>query len=49
MEEIFVTSVLRNRKGNLSYGDCSKYLTYSIESQVVVFGIRATVIESFFR
>ena len=49
MEAESITSVLRNRKGNLSYGDCSKYLTYSIESQVVVFGIQATVMEYFFR
>ena len=32
--------VLHNRKGNLGYGNRSKYLAYSIESQVVGFGIR---------
>ena len=49
MEEEFIISVLRNRKGNLGYGDCSKYLAYSIESQVLGFGIQGLVVESFFR
>ena len=49
MEEEFIVSVLRNRKGNLGYGDCSKYLAYSIESQVLGFGIQGLVVESFFR
>ena len=49
MEEKFIISVLRNRKGNLGYGDCSKYLAYSIESQVLGFGIQGLVVESFFR
>ena len=47
MEEESFTRVFPNRKGDLSYGDCWKYLTYSIESQVVVFGVKATVVESF--
>ena len=49
MEEEFIISVLHNRKGNLGYGDCSKNLAYSIESQVVGFGIQALVVESFCR
>ena len=49
MEEEFIISVLRNRKGNLGYCDCSKYLAYSIESQVLGFGIQGLVVESFFR
>ena len=42
-------SVLPNRKGNLGYRDYSKYLAYSIESQLVGFGIQGSVVESFFR
>ena len=49
MEEEFIISVLRNRKGNLGYGDCSKFLAYSIESQVAGFGIQSSVVEFFFR
>ena len=49
MEEEFVVGVLHNREGNLGYGDCSKYLAYSIESQIVGFRIQASVAESFFR
>ena len=40
MEEEFIIVVLRSRKGNLGHGNCSKYLAYPIESQVVGFGIR---------
>ena len=39
MEEEFITSELHNRKENFGYGTCSKYLAYSIESQVVGFRI----------
>ena len=50
MEEEFIIGVLYNREGNLGYGDCSKYLAYSIESQIVFIGIQASVlVESFFR
>ena len=35
--------IVHNRTGNLGYGTCSKYLTYSIESQVVGFGIQASM------
>ena len=41
--------VLHNRKGNLGYGDCPQHLAYSTESQVVGFGIQASVMESAFR
>ena len=37
------------QKGNLGYGDCSKHLAYSIERQVVGFGIQGLVMESIFR
>ena len=33
----------------LGYGNCLKYLAYSIESGIVGFGIQASVVESFFR
>ena len=49
MEQEFIIGVLHNRKVNLGYGDCSKYLAYSIESQAVGFGIQSSVVESFFR
>ena len=49
MEEEFILGVLDYRKGDLGYGDCSKYLAYSSESQVVGFGIQALVVESFLR
>ena len=49
MEEEFIIGVSQNRKVNLGYGDCSKYLAYSIESQVVGFEIQASVVESSFR
>ena len=45
----FIIGVSHNRKGNLGYGDSSKYLAYSIESQVVGFGIQASLVESSFR
>ena len=38
-----------NIEGNLGFGDCSKYLAYSIESQNVGFGTQASTVESFFR
>ena len=44
MEEEFIISVLRNRKGNLGYGDCSKYLAYSIESQLWNTGIGGEIL-----
>ena len=34
IEEEFITGVLHNRQENFGYGTCSKYLAYSIESQV---------------
>ena len=40
--------VLHNRKENLVYGTCSKYLSYSIEIQVVGFRIQTSVVESLF-
>ena len=43
MEEEFIIGVLYDRKGNLGYSDCSKYLTYFIESQIVGFGIQASL------
>ena len=49
VEEEFIIGVSQNRKGNLGYGDCWKYLAYSTESQVVVFEIQALVVESSFR
>ena len=49
MEEEFIVCVSHNRKGNLGYSDCSQHLAYSIESQVVGFGIQASVMESTFR
>ena len=39
MEEEFILRVLHNRKRNLGYGDCSKYLANSIESQLWNTGI----------
>ena len=36
--------VLHNKRGNVGYGDCSKYLPYSIESRVAGFGIQASVV-----
>ena len=45
----FIIGVSHNKKGNLGYGDCSKYLAYSIESQVVGFGIQVPLVESSFR
>ena len=39
MEEEFITGVLHNRQENFGYGTCSKYLGYSIESQVAGFRI----------
>ena len=39
MEEEFILRVLHNRKRNLGYGDCSKCLAYSIESQLWNTGI----------
>ena len=47
MEEEFIIGVLHNRKGNHGYGTCSKYLGYSIESQVLDFGIEALVWNTF--
>ena len=35
--------LVHNKTGNLGYGTSSKYLAYSIESQVVGFGIQASV------
>ena len=49
MEEEFILGALDYRKGNLCYGDCTKYLAYSIEIQVVGFGIQALVVEFFLR
>ena len=43
MEEEFIIGVLYDREGNLGYGDCSKYLAYFIESQIVGFGIQASL------
>ena len=45
MEEEFIVDILHKIKGNLGYGTCSKYLAYSIESQVVGFGIVVEVVE----
>ena len=45
----FIIGVSHNKKGNLGYGDCSKYLAYSIESQVVGFRVQASLVESSFR
>ena len=47
MKEEFIIGASHNRKGNLDYGDCSKYLAYSIDSRVVGFRILASVVESF--
>ena len=47
MEEEFITGVLHNRKENFGYATCSKYLAYSIESQVAGFRIQASVVKSF--
>ena len=47
MEEEFMTGVLHNRKENFGYATCSKYLAYSIESQVAGFRIQAPVISPF--
>ena len=49
MEEEFIIDISHNKKGNLGYGDCSKCLAYSIESQVVGFGIQVLAVESSFR
>ena len=49
MEEEFIICVSHNRKGNLGYGDCSQHLAYYLESQVVGFGIQASVMETAFR
>ena len=46
MEEEFIIGVSQNRKRNLGYSDCSKFLAYSIESQVVGLEIQALVMES---
>ena len=40
---------LLNRKENFGCGTCSKYLAYSIESQVAGFRIQASVMKSFYR
>ena len=47
MEEEFIIGVLHNRKENFGYATCSKYLAYSIESQVAGFRIQDSVIKSF--
>ena len=47
MEEELITGVLHNRKENLCYSTCSKYLVYSIESQFVGFRVQASMVESF--
>ena len=44
MEEEFILRVLHNRKRNLGYGDCSKYLAYSIESQLWNTGIGGEIL-----
>ena len=49
MEEEFILGVLDYRKGNLGCSDCSKYLFYYIESQVLGFRIQALVVEAFLR
>ena len=49
MEEEFIIGTLHNRKENFGYGACSKYLAYSIESQVVGLRIQMSVIKSFYR
>ena len=49
MEEEFIIGTLHNRKENFGYGTCSKYLAYSIESQVVGLRIQMSVIKSFYR
>ena len=49
MEKELIIVILHSRKGNLGYGDCSQHLAYSIESQVVGFGIQASLMESAFR
>ena len=49
MEEKCNTGVFYNRKENSGYGARSKYLSYSIESQVTGFVIHAWVIELFYR
>ena len=49
MKEEFIIGVLHNEKINLGYGGCSKYLAYPIKTQVVGFGIMASVVGSFFR
>ena len=48
MEEEFIIGVLHNRKENFGYATCSKYLAYSIESQVAGFRIQDSVIKSFY-
>ena len=48
-EELNSLSVLHNRKGNVGYGQCSKYLAYSIDSQLVGLGTQGLVVESFFQ
>ena len=37
------------RKENFGCGTCSKYLAYSVESQVAGFRIQASVMKSFYR
>ena len=54
MEEEFIPRVLHryrgiNRKQNFSFGTCSKYLAYSIESQVVGFRMQMSVMKSFYK
>ena len=44
MEEEFILRVLHNRKRNLGYGDSSKYLAYSIESQLWNAGIGGEIL-----
>ena len=48
-EELNHYQSFAQQKGNVGYGDCSKYLAYSIDSQLVGFGMQGLVVESFFR
>ena len=41
--------MVHNRKENFGCDTCSKYLAYSIESQVAGFRIQASVMKSFYR
>ena len=41
--------MVHNRKENFGCGTCSKFLAYSIESQVGGFGIQSSVMKSFYR